>query len=232
MGKKIKITVMKTARYDDLIEKYENPIEHACDMREGDTFIADGWARPQGLCESAWESMSPFVLALSCGGEDIYDGWMKNKKSAMISCNDGCHILFGGNRRRVKVYGIKKCGGKTAAFLILQSDYAYDGEHHGNKEHQHEYSCEQLDDKAPSGGECKRAEAEADKRRNFEDDAKNVHNVAADYYAVAHKRQQVSNKGYHSRNAEGYKTAKQGKSAVPFISAHNKNPPFRENPFI
>lgn len=89
MGKKIRITVMKTARYDDLIEKYENPIEHACDMREGDTLIADGWARPQGLCESAWESMSPFVLALSCGGEDIYDGWMKNKKSAMISCNDG-----------------------------------------------------------------------------------------------------------------------------------------------
>ena len=77
MGKKIKITVMKTARYDDLIEKYENPIEHACDMREGDTFISDGWARPEGLCESAWESMSPFVLALSCGGEDIYDGWMK-----------------------------------------------------------------------------------------------------------------------------------------------------------
>lgn len=89
MGKKIKITVMKTARYDDLIEKYENPIEHACDMREGYTFIVDGWARPEGLCESAWESMSPFVLALSRGGEDIYDGWMKNKKSAMISCNDG-----------------------------------------------------------------------------------------------------------------------------------------------
>ncbi len=89
MGKKIRITVMKTARYDDLIEKYENPIEHACDMREGDTFIADGWKRPEGLCKSAWESMSPFVLALSCGGEDIYDGWMKNKKSAMISCNDG-----------------------------------------------------------------------------------------------------------------------------------------------
>ena len=89
MGRKVKITVMKTARYDDLIEKYENPLEHACDMRVGDTFIAEGWTRPEGLCLSAWESMSPFVLTLSCGGEDIYDGWMKNKKSAMISCNDG-----------------------------------------------------------------------------------------------------------------------------------------------
>ena len=32
----IRITVMRTARYDDLSEKYENPIEHACDMRVGD----------------------------------------------------------------------------------------------------------------------------------------------------------------------------------------------------
>ena len=32
---------------------------------------------------------APFVLALSAGAEDFYDGWMKNKRSAMISCNDG-----------------------------------------------------------------------------------------------------------------------------------------------
>lgn len=87
--KKVKITVMRTACYPDLIERYENPITHACDMKEGQVFVADGWQRPEGFCGSAWDSMSPFVLALSCGGEDIYDGWMKNKKSAMISCNDG-----------------------------------------------------------------------------------------------------------------------------------------------
>ena len=87
--KKCRITVMKIARYDDLIEKYENPIEHACDMKEGQVFIANGWERPEGFCLSAWESMSPFVLALSHGGGDFYDGWMKNPKSAMISCNDG-----------------------------------------------------------------------------------------------------------------------------------------------
>ena len=68
---------------------YENPIEHACDMRLGQVFIANGWQRPEGMCQSAWESMSPFVMTLAYGGEDIYDGWMKNKKSAMISCNDG-----------------------------------------------------------------------------------------------------------------------------------------------
>ena len=87
--KKCRITVMKVARYDDLIAKYENPIEHACDMKEGQVFIANGWERPEGFCLSAWESMSAFVLTLSYGGGDFYDGWMKNKKSAMISCNDG-----------------------------------------------------------------------------------------------------------------------------------------------
>lgn len=87
--KKCRITVMRTASYADLSEKYENPIEHACDMREGQVFIANGWERPEGFCLSAWESMSPFVMTLAHGGGDFYHGWMKNKKSAMISCNDG-----------------------------------------------------------------------------------------------------------------------------------------------
>ena len=80
---------MRMAQYEDLMALYENPIEHACDMQLGQVFIANGWQRPDGLCESAWESMSAFVMTLAYGGEDIYDGWMKNKKSAMISCNDG-----------------------------------------------------------------------------------------------------------------------------------------------
>ena len=87
--RRIKITVKKVARYDDLIEKYENPIEHACFMKEGQVFIANGWGMPDGFCESAWESLSPFVMTLAHGGENFYDGWMKNPKSAMISCNDG-----------------------------------------------------------------------------------------------------------------------------------------------
>ena len=87
--KKIKITAVKQARYDDLIEKYENPILHACDVRKGMIWIANGWQKPDGFCNSAWESISPFVMTLAHGGENIYNGWMKNPKSAMISCNDG-----------------------------------------------------------------------------------------------------------------------------------------------
>ena len=87
--KKVRITVKKKACYEDLINEYENLIEHACDLRLGQVFISEDWKKPEGFCESAWETVSPFVMALAHGAEDFYDGWMKNKKSAMISCNDG-----------------------------------------------------------------------------------------------------------------------------------------------
>ena len=87
--KKVRITVKRMAYYKDLIDEYENPIEHACCMTTGRVFIANGWQKPEGFCDSAWDTLSPFVLALSHGAEDFYDGWMKNKKSAMLSCNDG-----------------------------------------------------------------------------------------------------------------------------------------------
>ena len=87
--KKVRITVKRIARYDDLIEQYENPIEHACEMRLGQVFICNGWERPEGFCLSAWDTVSAFVMTLAHGGGDLYNGWMKDPKSAMISCNDG-----------------------------------------------------------------------------------------------------------------------------------------------
>ena len=87
--KKVKITVMRLACYQDLINQYENPIEHACEMKVGQVFIANGYQKPNGFCDSAWESIAPFVKELANGGGNFYDGWMKNEKSAMISCNDG-----------------------------------------------------------------------------------------------------------------------------------------------
>ena len=87
--KKVRITVKRIACYKDLIAQYENPIEHACDMKEGQVFIANGFNKPEGFCDSAWESIAPFVKELANGGGNFYDGWMKDEKSAMISCNDG-----------------------------------------------------------------------------------------------------------------------------------------------
>ncbi len=87
--KKCKITVMKKTEYPELSEQYEQPMEHPCDMEIGQVFIADGLKKPEGLCESAWESLYPFVMTLASGGSEIYGDWMKNKTSAMVSCNDG-----------------------------------------------------------------------------------------------------------------------------------------------
>lgn len=77
------------ACHQDLIDKYENPIEHACDMVLGKEFISIDANRPEGFCESAWSSVYPFVKDLANGVTNFYDGWMKNPKQAMISCNDG-----------------------------------------------------------------------------------------------------------------------------------------------
>ena len=85
----VRITAIRCADYRDLQALYENPIEHACSMKTGQVFIANGWERPENFCVSAWDSISPFVMALAHGGGDFYDGWMKDPHSAMISCNDG-----------------------------------------------------------------------------------------------------------------------------------------------
>ncbi len=87
--KKVKITAMRQTVYTDLMEQYENPIEHACDIKVGQVFIANGREKPEGFCESAWDTIFPFVMTLAHGGGNFYDGWMKNPHSAMLSCNDG-----------------------------------------------------------------------------------------------------------------------------------------------
>lgn len=87
--KKVKITAIRKVQYDDLMEKYENPIEHACEVREGQSWISTNAQRPQGICPEAWKTIHEFVEALARGEGNFFDGWMKNPLSAMISCNDG-----------------------------------------------------------------------------------------------------------------------------------------------
>lgn len=85
----VRITALRRTEYPDLMEKYENPIEHSCDTELGQVWICDGWNKPEGLCGAAWESMQSFVRALGTGGGDFYDGWMKDPHTALISCSDG-----------------------------------------------------------------------------------------------------------------------------------------------
>ena len=85
----VKITAVKSVSHKELIEKYENPIEHTCTIKVGQVFISVNGQKPDGLCDEAWKSMKEFVEALFRGEGNFFDGWMKNPRSAMISCNDG-----------------------------------------------------------------------------------------------------------------------------------------------
>lgn len=87
--KKVRITAVRKTEYKDLMERYENKIEHTCDVLEGMTWTSVNGEKPDGLCGESWKSMREFVETLANGGGDFFDGWMKNKHSAMISCNDG-----------------------------------------------------------------------------------------------------------------------------------------------
>ena len=86
---KVRITAIRQTVYEDLMAKYENPIEHTCDVREGQQWISADGECPEGMCPAAWYSMREFVASLARGEGNFYDGWMKNPMSAMISCNDG-----------------------------------------------------------------------------------------------------------------------------------------------
>ena len=87
--KKVRITVMRKACYKDLMEEYENPIEHACDMQVGQVFLSVDGQKPEGLCGNAWKCMAEYAKTLAAGGGNFFDGWMKDPRSAMLSCDDG-----------------------------------------------------------------------------------------------------------------------------------------------
>ena len=86
---KVRITAIRQTVYEDLMTQYENPIDHACDVKKGQQWVSVDGKCPEGMCPAAWYSMREFVESLARGEGDFYDGWMKNPMSAMISCNDG-----------------------------------------------------------------------------------------------------------------------------------------------
>ena len=102
--KKVRITAVRQTVYPDLMAQYENPIEHACTVHEGQEWVSIDAQCPEGLCAAAWASMREFVVALAHGNEVAVCGLsrqkpllpkaegrsgMTNPMSAMISCNDG-----------------------------------------------------------------------------------------------------------------------------------------------
>ena len=74
--KNVRITVMRKASYPDLMAKYENPIEHACDMEEGQIFIANGWQKPGGV---SFLTMLSFVTLIIASG--LASSWISQRKT-------------------------------------------------------------------------------------------------------------------------------------------------------
>ena len=46
---KVRITAIRQTVYPDLMAKYENPIEHTCDVREGQQWISENGECPEGM---------------------------------------------------------------------------------------------------------------------------------------------------------------------------------------
>ena len=85
---KVRIKVLRIANYKDLSSLYEEKLDNACNLKEGDEFIYEG-KYIKGFCKSAYKTLLPFLKDLRKGKGYFYGKWMKNPYSALISCNDG-----------------------------------------------------------------------------------------------------------------------------------------------
>ncbi|MCR5349931.1 MAG: TIGR04076 family protein [Acholeplasmatales bacterium] len=83
-----KITAMTRGVYQDLIDEFELPQENLCSINVGDVFYTDGITKPEGLCDSAWETMIPFINSIK-ENKPIFRNWMRDDRKALVSCNDG-----------------------------------------------------------------------------------------------------------------------------------------------
>ena len=86
---KVRIKAVKKTYHRDLAIKYQKNLDLACDVKEGEEWISLEGEMPVGFCPSAWSNLSPFVFSLAHGAERLYGDWMKNPRSALVSCNDG-----------------------------------------------------------------------------------------------------------------------------------------------
>ena len=93
--KDIRITVKKIVNNAELSQEYENPeflkdSKNLCPIKVGMTFISKNGCKPVDFnCDSAWYDIKPYIDQLANGIYNLYNGWMKDPKSAMVACSDG-----------------------------------------------------------------------------------------------------------------------------------------------
>jgi len=86
MGK-CKITVLRTALFEDLRDEYMEPDFGICPvLKEGDVFITGGLfgnSMPEGFCEYAWQAVE-IIACTYAGGGRVF-----GKDHNIACCNDG-----------------------------------------------------------------------------------------------------------------------------------------------
>lgn len=95
--KKVKITVLRTNFYEDLVKEYGAENFGLCELHQpGQVFYSNGWQKPSGLCDNAWKCMSDYVLSISQGGGVIYGegNWCNQPDMCIVGCNDGLRTVI------------------------------------------------------------------------------------------------------------------------------------------
>ncbi len=84
---KCKITVLKTALFEDLRDEYMPPDFGTCPvMKEGDVFVTAGKfgvGKPEGFCDFAWRAVEVYASTLAGGGKVF------GQDANIACCNDG-----------------------------------------------------------------------------------------------------------------------------------------------
>ena len=82
-----RITVVKTALFEDLRDEYMSPDFGTCPvMKEGDVFTTSGRfgnGKPEGFCEYAWQAIQTLASTLAGGGKVF------GRDDNIACCNDG-----------------------------------------------------------------------------------------------------------------------------------------------
>lgn len=96
--KKVKISVIEVTFSKERARLYAPEGYGECELHDvGQVFYSNGWQKPTGLCDNAWNCMRDYVLAISQGAGYIYgDGGFTNREGMVIvACNDGIRpVIF------------------------------------------------------------------------------------------------------------------------------------------
>lgn len=85
----VRIKSITQAHYPELEARFEKPLDKPCTLQVGEEWISENCQMPSGFCGNAWQTLYPYVFALANGADNLFDGWMKEPGTAMVSCSDG-----------------------------------------------------------------------------------------------------------------------------------------------